>query len=212
MRGDRPDGTRAAKAAGLVALKQRVRTFRRSNDPAFGGRRIGIESTSSREHFSPSTTRSARGCHPCHRNTMLPMSPGWAIKTLASRKGFEPLTPGLGNLCSILLSYREVYRSFSAPIRYSAAPLRPYADDPISLSVSRASTSETAALSCRATGPSSCLITRGGGRFQPIDAVRASDGRVPRQRRIRVRPEGGISSRSRSSATKTPRSARSPRR
>ena len=29
-------------------------------------------------------------------------------KPLASRKGFEPLTPGLGNLCSILLSYRDV--------------------------------------------------------------------------------------------------------
>ena len=27
--------------------------------------------------------------------------------SMASRKGFEPLTPGLGNLCSILLSYRD---------------------------------------------------------------------------------------------------------
>ena len=26
---------------------------------------------------------------------------------MASRKGIEPLTPGLGNLCSILLSYRD---------------------------------------------------------------------------------------------------------
>ena len=26
---------------------------------------------------------------------------------LASRKGIEPLTPGLGNLCSIRLSYRD---------------------------------------------------------------------------------------------------------
>ena len=31
-----------------------------------------------------------------------------ALCKLASRKGFEPLTPGLGNLCSILLSYREL--------------------------------------------------------------------------------------------------------
>ena len=28
-------------------------------------------------------------------------------KRVASRKGIEPLTPGLGNLCSILLSYRD---------------------------------------------------------------------------------------------------------
>jgi hypothetical protein len=27
---------------------------------------------------------------------------------MASRKGFEPLTPGLGNPCSILLSYRDI--------------------------------------------------------------------------------------------------------
>ena len=28
---------------------------------------------------------------------------------MASRKGVEPLTPGLGNLCSIQLSYRDWY-------------------------------------------------------------------------------------------------------
>ena len=30
-----------------------------------------------------------------------------SAEVVASRKGIEPLTPGLGNLCSILLSYRE---------------------------------------------------------------------------------------------------------
>ena len=34
---------------------------------------------------------------------------------MASRKGFEPLTPGLGNLCSILLSYRDVSVASSVP-------------------------------------------------------------------------------------------------
>src|SRR5271155_951022 len=29
------------------------------------------------------------------------------LTSLASRRGLEPLTPGLGNLCSILLSYRD---------------------------------------------------------------------------------------------------------
>jgi hypothetical protein len=30
-----------------------------------------------------------------------------ALEKLASRRGLEPLTPGLGNLCSIQLSYRD---------------------------------------------------------------------------------------------------------
>lgn len=39
------------------------------------------------------------------------------ISRMASRKGFEPLTPGLGNLCSILLSYREVGMALSMASR-----------------------------------------------------------------------------------------------
>ena len=30
-----------------------------------------------------------------------------SLEDLASRRGLEPLTPGLGNLCSIQLSYRD---------------------------------------------------------------------------------------------------------
>ncbi len=35
---------------------------------------------------------------------------GGAHDCLAARKGFEPLTSGLGNRCSILLSYRAARR------------------------------------------------------------------------------------------------------
>jgi endonuclease YncB( thermonuclease family) len=40
---------------------------------------------------------------------------------VASRKGIEPLTPGLGNLCSILLSYRDLAEPPSAVFDESAA-------------------------------------------------------------------------------------------
>ena len=40
----------------------------------------------------PSTTRSARGCHLCLRFALLPISPGWTLKSLATPGGFEPPT------------------------------------------------------------------------------------------------------------------------
>jgi hypothetical protein len=47
-------------------------------------------STSSRESCKPSTTRSARGCHPCLRYKTLPISPGRTEITVVAGAGFEP--------------------------------------------------------------------------------------------------------------------------
>jgi hypothetical protein len=40
--------------------------------------------------FSPSTTRSARGCYPCLRYGVSPMSSGHTVGSLAEQEGFEP--------------------------------------------------------------------------------------------------------------------------
>lgn len=44
---------------------------------------------------------------------------------VASRKGIEPLTPGLGNLCSILLSYREAAGAGTVRPAQAYGPNRP---------------------------------------------------------------------------------------
>ena len=57
---------------------------------------ISDTSTWSRKPCNPSTTRSARGCHPCLRYDLLPMCPGWTICS-SPRIGFRtqgPSTPG----------------------------------------------------------------------------------------------------------------------
>src|SRR5947208_6735639 len=60
------------------------------------------------EPCNPSTTRSARGCHPCLRYDLLPMCPGWTKEVLARPEGFEPPTPRFVVWCSIQLSYGRV--------------------------------------------------------------------------------------------------------
>src|SRR6266536_4097146 len=62
-------------------------------------------STSNRGPCSPSTTRSARGCHPCLRYVPLPMSPGRTTRPLVTPGGLEPPTNSLEGCCSVQLSY-----------------------------------------------------------------------------------------------------------
>lgn len=47
--------------------------------------------------YNHSTTRSARGCHPCLRNNPSPMSPRQALNLLVPGEGFEPLACCLQN-------------------------------------------------------------------------------------------------------------------
>ncbi len=54
---------------------------------------IGDTSIWNREHCRPSTTRSARDCHPCLRYNLLPVSPGCTLLQMAERVGFEPTVP-----------------------------------------------------------------------------------------------------------------------
>src|ERR1700722_5958045 len=61
---------------------------------------ISDTSTWSRKPCNHSTTRSARGCHPCHRYVVLPICPGRTGELLERAKGFEPSTPTLARSCS----------------------------------------------------------------------------------------------------------------
>ena len=58
---------------------------------------ISDTSTWSRKPCNPSTTRSARGCHPCLRYEVLPMCPGRTQKTGAG-EGIRTLDPDLGKV------------------------------------------------------------------------------------------------------------------
>ena len=71
----------------------------RNSTKAFGSSASCImildTSTWSRKPCNPSTTRSARGCHPCLRYVLLPMCPGWTGGSVVAGEGLEPPTPGL---------------------------------------------------------------------------------------------------------------------
>src|SRR5262249_16959239 len=69
-------------------------------------------STWSRKPCSPSTTRSARGCHPCLRYVPLPMSSGRTSEGLARETGLEPAASAVTGRRSNQLSYsRELPKS-----------------------------------------------------------------------------------------------------
>jgi hypothetical protein len=72
----RPEACAERAAASSFSLKPRT-----DKSAAFGSQAsctmISDTSTWSRKPCNPSTTRSARGCHPCLRYDLLPMSPGW---------------------------------------------------------------------------------------------------------------------------------------
>ena len=53
--------------------------------------------------LQPSTTRSARGCHPCLRYDLLPMSPGWTIVRLVAGERYR-LCPHQPNLRYLIQS------------------------------------------------------------------------------------------------------------
>jgi hypothetical protein len=54
-----------------------------------------LEQPWSRKPCGPSTTRPARGCHPCLRYVLLPISPGRTQYLVVAGEGLEPPTPGL---------------------------------------------------------------------------------------------------------------------
>ncbi len=62
--------------------------------------RSRIHRPGAEEPCNPSTTRSARGCHPCLRYVLSPMCSGLDKRKLERAKGFEPSTPTLARLCS----------------------------------------------------------------------------------------------------------------
>jgi transposase InsO family protein len=85
----------ARKSSSQPCWQARASESRKSTT-AFGSsalcNTISAISIWSRKPCSPSTTRSAPGCHPCLRYVPLPMSPGWTMIGMVGAQGLEPWT------------------------------------------------------------------------------------------------------------------------
>lgn len=83
----------AGRARDLRRPPVKVGIKERRSTRAFGSSAscttIWDTSTWSRKRCSPSTTRSARGCHPCLGYGLLPMSPGRTMRVLAEREAIK---------------------------------------------------------------------------------------------------------------------------
>lgn len=64
---------------------------------------------------NPSTTRSARGCHPCLRYDLSPISPGRTLKSLERVKGIEPSS--------------SAWKAVALPLSYTRIPDRNQSSD-----------------------------------------------------------------------------------
>ena len=108
---------RPRKAMGVDQFRRRSEAPQANNSAsrkstrAFGSQAsctmISDISTWSRKPCNPSTTRSARGCHPCLRYVPLPMCPGWTGKSWSGRRDSNP-RPQPWQGCALPLSYTRI--------------------------------------------------------------------------------------------------------